>query len=235
MQDLLTDKIPLVIVSSALDPLKEMIALCEERRIPLVQAQSQSKILMNRLTMYLDEYFAPKCCCHGSFVEIFNMGVLIQGDSAVGKSEAALGLIEKGHRLIADDLVRFKKLEWGGLEGFGSEISRHYMEVRGIGIIDVTNLYGTVSVKEKKILDIVVKLEVWDDSHFYDRAGLEQKTISMLGVDVPYHILPVKLGRDVVHLLEIIASNHRLQKVGHHAAKELESKLLAVMKEKSRI
>ena len=151
----------------------------------------------------------------------------------MGKSEAALGLIERGHRLISDDLVKVKKREGSYLEGFGAELSKHHMEVRGIGIINVAHLYGAVCVRDKKSLDIVVNLEVWDDTHFYDRVGLEEKTIDILGLPVPYHILPVKPGRDVVLLLETIALNHRLKEMGYHSAKEFNIKLLAAITKKT--
>lgn len=232
LQECLSVNTPLLILSDNLLPSKEMRVVCEACKIPLIQSLLNHAELLNHLIFALQDSFAPRCCCHGTFVEIFNVGVLIQGDSAVGKSEAALGLIERGHRLISDDLVRVKKREHGILEGYGSEISRNYMEVRGIGIIDIARLFGIGSVREKKSLDIVVKLEVWDDNQFYDRAGLEQKTISILDTDLPYHVLPVKVGRDVVQLLEIIASNYRLQQAGYHSAREFDKQLLAAIEKK---
>ena len=164
-------------------------------------------------------------CCHASFVEVFGTGVLIKGDAAVGKSEAALGLIAKGHKLIADDLVKLRKVN-SLLEGFGVEPTRHYMMVRGIGVLHIPTLYGTASVAEKKNLDIVVKLEVWDDTHFYDGAGLEDTHLTLLETEVPYHILPVKPGRDIVLLLETIVLNHQRKVAGFHAARQLDTALL---------
>ena len=129
---------------------------------------------------------------------------------------------------MSDDLVKVRKLDTG-LEGFGVEVTRHHMEVRGIGIINVATLFGVACVVEKKSLDIVVKLEVWDDTHFYDRAGIEEKTVTILGTEVPFHLLPVKPGRDVVLLLETIVLNHRLKTAGFHAARELDHQLLAAI------
>ncbi len=157
---------------------------------------------------------------------------IIQGDSAVGKSEAALGLIERGHRLISDDIVKVKKREGSHLEGSGAELTRHHMEIRGIGIINVANLYGAVCVRDYKSIDIVVKLESWDDQNFYDRVGLDEKYCDILGVKLPFHILPVKPGRDVVLLLETIALNHRLKGMGYHSAREFNSKLLGMINDK---
>lgn len=212
LKAILSPKLPAVIVARRLSPPKELLSLCEEKKIPLFSSSMTTMDLLNKLTLLLLEAFAPSLSCHGCFVEVFGIGVLIQGESAVGKSEAALGLIERGHRLVSDDIVKVRLKEGNYLEGYGVELSKHHMEVRGIGIINIANLYGMVCVQEKKSLDIVVKLEVWDDSHFYDRVGLDEKTITILSVQVPYHILPVKPGRDVVLLLETIALNHRLKK-----------------------
>lgn len=231
LKAILTDKTPAVIIARRYRPPKELLELCQEREIPLFRAKMTTMNLMSKLTLLLTDAFAPSICCHGSLVEVFGVGVLIEGDSSVGKSEAALGLIERGHRLISDDLVRVRFRE-GGLEGYGAELSRHHMEVRGIGIINVAHLYGAVCVREKKSLDIVVKLEVWDDRHFYDRVGNEEKTVTILGVEVPHHLLPVKPGRDVVLLLETIALNHRLKKMGYHSAKEYNAKLLSTIARK---
>ena len=159
---------------------------------------------------------------------------MIQGDSSVGKSETALGLIERGHRLITDDIVKVRKREGGYLEGFGAELTRHHMEIRGIGIINVAHLYGAVCVRDHKSIDIVVKLEAWDDHNFYDRVGIDEKHCDILSVKLPFHILPVKPGRDVVLLLETIALNHRLKRMGYNSAKEFNSKLLEMIASKQK-
>lgn len=213
LKAILTPQTPAVIVARNYRPPLELYELCEKEKIPLFRAKMPTMNLLNKLSLLLIEEFAPSLSCHGCLVEVFGVGVMIQGESSVGKSEAALGLIERGHRLISDDIVKVKKMEGGYLEGSGVELSRHHMEVRGIGIINVAHLYGAVCVRDFKRLDIVVKLEVWDDSHFYDRVGLDEKTIDILGIKVPFHLLPVKPGRDVVLLLETIALNHRLKKL----------------------
>jgi len=202
---------------------------CEKNKIPLFKAHSTATNLLSRITFLLLEEFCLSITLHGTLVEVFGVGVLIQGESSVGKSEAALGLIERGHRLISDDVVRVKKKEGSYLVGSGPELTRHLMEIRGIGIINVAHLYGAVCVRPDKGLDIVVKLEEWDDKHFYDRVGLDDKFIDVLGVSVPYHVLPVKPGRDVVLLLETIALNHRLKDMGYNSAKEFNAKLLEVI------
>lgn len=216
---------PAVIVARRYRPPKELRTLCEKLNLPLFGTGLPTMDLLSKLSMLLIEEFSPSMSCHGTLVEVFGVGVLIQGDSAVGKSEAALGLIERGHRLISDDIVIVKKKE-AYLEGSGASLTRHHMEIRGIGIINVANLYGAVCVRNEKSIDIVVRLEVWDDNHFYDRVGLEERFTTLLGVKLPYLILPVKPGRDVVLLLETIALNHRLKDMGYNSAQEFTAKVL---------
>ena len=217
---------PAIIVARGCTPPKELVLLAEERRICLFKAGSGATDLISHITFLLMEEFSPCMTLHGTLVEVFGVGVLIQGESSVGKSEAALGLIERGHRLISDDVVRVKKREGASLIGCGPELTRHLMEIRGIGIINVAHLYGAVCVRPDKGIDLVVKLEEWNDQHFYDRVGLDEKFIDILSVSVPFHVLPVKPGRDVVLLLETIALNHRLKDMGYNSAKEFNAKLL---------
>lgn len=226
LSSILTSTTPAVIVARGFRAPKEMVTLCEKLKIPLFRASSTATNLLSKITFLLLEEFCPSVTLHGTLVEVFGVGVLIQGESSVGKSEAALGLIERGHRLISDDVVRVKKKEGSYIVGSGPELTRHLMEIRGIGIINVAHLYGAVCVRPDKGIDIVVKLEEWDDQHFYDRVGLDEKFIDVLGISVPYHVLPVKPGRDVVLLLETIALNHRLKDMGYNSAKEFNAKLL---------
>lgn len=225
---------PALIVARRYRPPKELLTIADELGVPLFRASMTTMKLLSKLTLLLTEEFAPSLSCHGTLVEVFGVGLMIEGDSAVGKSEAALGLIERGHRLISDDIVKVKKREGQYLEGSGAELTRHLMEIRGIGIINVANLYGAVCVRENKRLEVVVRLEVWDDHKFYDRVGMEQKFCDILGVEVPYHILPVKPGRDVVLLLETVALNHRLKQMGYNSAKEFNAKLLETISSKQK-
>lgn len=234
LKAILNHKTPSVIVARNYRPPSEICHLCDGQGIPLFRTPMTTMNLLSKLTILLLEEFAPSLSCHGCLVEVFGVGILIQGESSVGKSEAALGLIERGHRLISDDIVKVKRKEGNYLEGSGVELSRHHMEVRGIGIINVAHIYGAVCVRDSKSLDLVVKLEAWDDAHFYDRVGLEEKMIDILGVKVPFHVLPVKPGRDVVLLLETIALNHRLKKMGYHSAKEFQTKLMAAISGKNK-
>jgi HPr kinase/phosphorylase len=187
---------------------------------------------LTRLHFSLNEDFSPSMTCHGTLVEAFGVGVLIQGDSSIGKSEAALGLVERGHRLISDDVVKIRLLEGGYLEGSGPELTRHLLEIRGIGIINVANLYGAVCVRDDKQIDLIVKLEAWNDKKFYDQVGLDQQYSDILGLKVPFHILPVKPGRDVVLLIETITLNYRLKEMGFNSAKDFNIKLLDAIAKK---
>jgi HPr kinase/phosphorylase len=224
--DILEKPVPAVFLARGFRPPKELLQACEKNHVPLFRAQMPTMALLNKLTLLLTTEFSPSDNVHGTLVEVFGVGLLIQGESAVGKSEAALGLIERGHRLISDDIVHIKKREGAYLEGSGAALTKHHMEIRGIGIINVKNLYGAVCVRDSKSIDIVVELEKWDDLSFYDRIGLEEKESEILGFKLPHHVLPVKPGRDVVLLLETIALNHRLKQMGYNSAKEFNSKLL---------
>lgn len=233
LEKILSERTPAVIVTRRYRPPRELSVLCRKYKIPLFRTTMTTMNLLSKLILLLNEEFAPSISVHGTLVEVFGVGVLIQGDSSVGKSEAALGLIERGHRLISDDIVKVKKREGGYLEGFGAELTRHHMEIRGIGIINVAHLYGAVCVRDHKSIDLVVKVEAWDDAKFYDRVGIDEKFCDILGVQLPHHILPVKPGRDVVLLLETIALNHRLRVMGYNSAKEFNQKLLNMIKKKT--
>lgn len=210
LKKFLVDKAPFIFFSHNIPPFKEIISVCEERCIPLFRSPLPTMLLMSRVLSLLTEELAPNTSCHGSLVDIFGIGILIQGEASIGKSVTALSLIKRGHRFISDDIVKLKKREGKYLEGYGIDISRNHMEIKGIGIINIAKMYGAASIQEKKSLDIVVKLEVWDDSTSYED-GIKEKTISLLGVDVPYHLIHVNPSRDTVLLIETIALNYRIK------------------------
>ena len=234
LEKILTDSTPAVIVAGKYPLPKKLIEVCSRKGIPLLKTSLLTMNFMNLATSLLTDAFAPSTTCHGTFMEAFGVGVLIQGDSSIGKSEAALGLIERGHRLISDDVVKLHLRKDSIIEGTGPELNKHMMEIRGIGIINVAHLYGAVCVRSSKTLDLIVKLEEWDDQAFYDRIGLDEKFIEMLEVNIPYHILPVKPGRDVVLLSETIVLNHRLKMMGYHSAREFNVKLLETISRKQK-
>jgi len=226
LEDVITEETPAVFVADSENIPKPLATVCKVREIPLFESSLPAIELLNGISTQLLEDFAPMISRHGTFIEAFDAGILIQGDSSIGKSESALGLLDRGHRLISDDLVKLKKKKDGTIEGCGSELNKHMMEIRGIGLINVAHLHGAVCVRSKKSLDLIVQLEEWSDDAFYDRVGLDEKFVELLGVQIPYYILPVKPGRDVVLLIETIVLNHRLKMMGYHSAREFNRKLL---------
>ena len=232
IQGILTPKTPTVVIAGRFGPPKELIQFCDDNALPLLRTKMKTVEFLTRLHFLLNEEFSPSMTCHGTLVEAFGVGVLIQGDSSIGKSEAALGLIERGHRLISDDVVKIRLREGSYLEGSGPELTRHLLEIRGIGIINVAHLYGAVCVRDDKRVDLIVKLEAWDDKKFYDQVGLDQQFCDILGMKVPFHILPVKPGRDVVLLIETITLNYRLKEMGFNSAKDFNIKLLEAIAKK---
>jgi HPr kinase/phosphorylase len=236
LQALMKASVPAVIVTRRYRPPRELVELCEELPVPLLRTPLPTMEFLSKLTIFLHDQFAPKQTMHATLVEVFGIGVLLQGDSAVGKSETALGLIERGHRLISDDVVTVHLKEGRWLEGTGPELTRHLIEIRGIGILNVAHLYGAVCVCDTKSIDLVATLEPWDEKRFYNRVGDEDPTCEILGVKVPSHVLPVKPGRDVVLLIETLALNHRLKAMGYNSARELNQRLLEqiAMRQKAR-
>lgn len=226
LRNVVTEESPCIIITRGLSPPRELIKLCKKLRVPVFKTEMRSMPLLTKLTMVLNDFFAPVESVHGTLVEAYGIGVLIQGDSSVGKSEAALGLIERGHRLISDDVVKLRTREGVGVIGFGHDLNKHLLELRGIGIVNVAHLFGAVSIRKEVPIDIVVHLEDWNEAHYYDRIGLEERFTEFLGVKVPLYVHPVKPGRDVVLLIETTLLNHRLKEMGYHSAKEFNRKLL---------
>ncbi|MCB1106919.1 MAG: HPr(Ser) kinase/phosphatase [Chlamydiia bacterium] len=234
LKGVITDSNPAVIVTRGLVPPRELIQHCREIEVPLLRTSLHSMPFITKLMMILSAFFSPKESVHGTLIEAFGIGVLIQGDSCVGKSEAALGLIERGHRLISDDVVILKRGE-ERLIGSGPSLNKHLLELRGIGIVNIAHLYGAISVREEAPIDLVIHLEDWNQNRYYDRVGLEERFVEYLGTRVPLYLHPVKPGRDIVLLIETTILNHRLKEMGHHSAKEFNQKLLEEIARKKNI
>jgi len=232
---LLTSKTIAVIVSKKRALPEKIITCCEERSIALFFSSMKTMAMINQLLMFLNDDLAPTITLHATLVEVYGVGVLIQGDSSIGKSEAALGLLEKGHRLISDDIVKIKRTDRRSLMGSGPKLTRHLIEIRGLGILNVAHLYGAVCVRPDKNIDIVIKLEEWNNQEMYDRVGLSEKHCNILDVDIPFYVLPVKPGRDVILLIETISLQHRLKDMGYHSAKEFHAKLLDTIASKQKV
>lgn len=213
--------IPCVIFSRNLEPDAELLRIATENETPILSTDYATSAFMAELIYFLGEELAPCISIHGVLVDVYGEGLLIMGESGIGKSEAALELIRRGHRLVSDDVVEIRKINKHTLVGTAPDITRYFIELRGIGIIDVKTLFGVECVKEKQNIDLVIKLEDWKKENEYDRLGLEEEYIEFLGNKVVCHSLPIRPGRNLAVICESAAVNHRQKKMGYNAAKEL--------------
>ena len=218
-------EIPVLIVSRDLEVKPDVIEFAKKYDRIILSTKRNTTRLINRLSNYLDDKLAPHTTIHGVLVDIYGIGVLIKGESSIGKSETALELIQRGHRLVADDAVEIKKLDDSLLVGQAPEVLRHFMEIRGLGIIDVKSLYGVGATKTSKMIDLVINLEGWDDSKYYDRLGLDREYEQILGVNIEKLVVPVKPGRNTSMVLEVAAMNYRQRGMGYDSAHEFTKKL----------
>ena len=217
----MSSKIPCVIYASRTEPDEDMYEMARKYNKPLLFSNRMTSPLMAEVIRWLNVELAPCISIHGVLVDVYGEGILIMGESGIGKSEAALELIKRGHRLITDDVVEIHKVSDDTLVGTSPEITRHFIELRGIGIIDVKTLYGVESVKETQNIDLVIKLEEWDKDKEYDRLGLNEEYTEFLGNKVVCHSIPIRPGRNLAIIVESAAVNHRQKKMGYNAAQEL--------------
>lgn len=217
--------IPCVIFSRDLPPFQEMIDAVKRSDVPLFSGNKITSLLMNDLIVYLNRLLAPTTSMHGVLVDVYGVGILLTGHSGIGKSETALELIKRGHRLVADDAVYIKQIN-DELIGSSNDMIRYFMEIRGIGIINVKNMYGTGAVLFEKEIELIMELENWDDQKSYDRLSAGALTETILGISIPKLVIPVHPGRNLAVIIEVAARNHRLKKMGYDAAEELISRTL---------
>ena len=218
MELLATVYVPAVIVSRDMTPSQAMIEVCEQRGIPLIISRQTSSPLIWGLNRFLEEELAPMTSVHGVLVDVSGVGVLLTGKSGVGKSECALDLLQRGHRLVADDVVVVHKIPPSLVWGSSDENIRYHMEVRGLGIINIKDLFGITSVRSRKRIELVLELVEWDKNVEYDRLGLEHKTYTILDVKLPYTKIPVSYGRNLASIVEVAARNFLLRLEGHNSA-----------------
>lgn len=223
-ETLLKHSIPCLIITSTLPPCDELITAARKYNRVLFISKVRTTMFVNKLSLYLTELLAPSKTVHGVLMDLFGVGVLLIGESGIGKSETALSLVERGHRLVADDAVTITRIG-ERLDGTCPDVIRYFMEVRGIGIIDIKAMYGASAVQLVKTIDMVVKLEAWDDKAEYTRLGLSDESYTILGVKKPMHIVPVKPGRNLAVILEAAARTHRMNELGFSAVDELNSRL----------
>ena len=231
-EDFVSKKIPCVIFARNSQPGQELLGLCEKYHVPALGTDKSTSSFMAEIIRWLGVQLAPMISIHGVLVDVFGEGVLIMGESGIGKSEAALELLKRGHRLVSDDVVEISRVSDVTLVGTAPDITRHFIELRGIGIIDVKTLYGVESVKDTQSIDLVIKLEEWDKEKEYDRLGLEEEYIEFLGNKVVCHSLPIRPGRNLAIIVETAAVNHRQKKMGYNAAQELYKRVQANLTKK---
>ena len=224
---LLSSEIPCVVYSRGQEPDEDMQDLCLHYQVPLMVSDKSTSDLMAEVIRWLKVKLAPCISIHGVLVDVFGEGVLIMGESGIGKSEAALELIKRGHRLVSDDVVEIRKVSDATLVGSAPDFTKHFIELRGIGIIDVKSLYGVESVKDTQNIDMVIKLEDWDKDKEYDRLGLEDRYTEFLGNQVVCHNIPIRPGRNLAIIVESAAVNYRQKKMGYNAAQELYNRVQA--------
>ncbi len=220
-ETLMSKKSPCIIFCRGLEPDADIIAAGEKYGVPVLVSDKTTSDLTAEIIRWLNVELAPCISIHGVLVDVYGEGVLIMGESGIGKSEAALELIKRGHRLVSDDVVEIRKVSEETLIGTAPDITRHFIELRGIGIIDVKTLYGVGSVKETQGIDLVIKLEEWSKDKEYDRLGLEENYTEFLGNKVVCHSIPIRPGRNLAVIVEAAAVNCRQRKMGYNAAKEL--------------
>ncbi len=225
LQLLFAQRIPALIITRELPYFAEMLELAKEYEVPLLRSKESTSNFMSGLIAFLNLNLAPRVTRHGVLIEIYGEGVFITGESGVGKSETAIELVKRGHRLVADDAVEIRKVSNISLVGSSPDNIRHFLELRGIGIINARRLFGIGAVKMTEKIDLVVELEQWNSEKVYDRMGVDTEFVSLLGVKIPSLTIPVKPGRNLAVILEVAAMNNRQKKMGYNAARELLNRL----------
>ena len=220
-EQFLSYEIPCLIYTTKTKPDEDMLRMAVERNIPIFTAHKTTTSFMAEIIRRLNVELAPCISIHGVLVDIYGEGVLIMGESGIGKSEAALELIRRGHRLVTDDVVEIRKINGNTLVGTSPDITRYFIELRGIGIIDARRIFGMGAVKPSEKIDMVIQLEAWDSTKAYDRLGLDNEYANILGVKIPAMTVPITPGRNLAVIVETAAMNNRQKKMGYNAAKDL--------------
>ncbi|MBI5483828.1 MAG: HPr kinase/phosphorylase [Deltaproteobacteria bacterium] len=217
------------IITKGLRPPPVLFEMAIRAGIPLIGSNLQSSTFISLITKFLEERLLPTTHIHGVLVDVLGVGILLTGKSGIGKSECALDLVIRGHRLVADDMVFIKKKMPAALVGQAEEAILHLMEIRGLGIINIKDLYGVSSIRDKKIIDMELELVEWDPDHEYDRLGVDDKTSTILGIEIPHICIPVRPGRNLGSIIEVAARNFLLKGMGYHSARDFQERLLARM------
>ena len=223
------------IITKSQQPPDNLLEAVERNTIPLLRTHHQSSTFISLLTQYLEERLLPQTNVHGVLVDVLGVGVLLVGKSGIGKSECALDLVLRGHRLVADDMVKVRLKLPSVLFGERNEMLHYHMEIRGLGIINIKHLFGVASIRERKKIDLVIELAEWQDGKQYDRLGFDQQTYELLGIKLPLQVIPVRQGRNITTIVEVAARNQLLKEMGYHSAAEFEELLEKRMAEAARL
>ncbi|MFD2208332.1 HPr(Ser) kinase/phosphatase [Virgibacillus halophilus] len=228
---LCTDVTPGIVISRGMDIPQTMIEAANDSGVPILHSPRKTTRVISRLTNYLELKFAPSTAIHGVLVDIYGVGVLITGQSGVGKSETALELVKRGHRLVADDSVEIRQEDYDTLIGNSPELIEHLLEIRGLGIINVMKLFGVGAIRNYKKISFIVNLEIWDEKKQYDRLGLDEQTLKIMDVSLPMATIPVRPGRNLAVIVEVAAMNFRMKKMGVNAAEEFSQRLTTMIEQ----
>ena len=221
LEPIISQNPPALIIARDLEPLPSMLKLAEKYKVPIVTSSENTSTVDAAIVSFLNVELAPRITRHGVLVEVYGEGCLLIGDSGVGKSETAIELIKRGHRLIADDAVEIKRVSKKSLVGSSPKNIRHFIELRGIGIINARRIFGIGAVKVSEKIDLVINLELWNSKKVYDRMGMDNEYMEILGLEIPVVTIPVKPGRNLAVIIEVAAMNHRQKKMGYNGAQEL--------------
>jgi HPr kinase/phosphorylase len=227
------EQTPCLIVARGIEVPDMLLEAASRHSLPILHSPQSTTKLTGRLQAYFDRKLALETLVHGVLVDVYGIGILIQGSSGIGKSETALELVKRGHRLVADDAVEIRRVAENTLEGTSPELLRQLIEIRGLGVLNVMTLFGAGAIRMRKDIEMVIQLQMWDDKTAYDRLGLDEETIKILDVEVPFLNLPVRPGRNLAVILEVAAMNYRLKRMGYNAAKELTEKMTLTMQQES--
>jgi len=225
LTNLLHSELACIVVTKNLEIPQSLIDACEKADVALIKTTLLSSTFIQQVQSFLDEALTASASLHGVLMDVFGVGILLLGKSGIGKSEIALDLVMRGHRLVADDIVDVTRRKPGIIYGAGNPIIKHHMEIRGLGIINIKDLFGIAAVRDRKKIELVIELVEWDPIQEYDRLGVEEQKFSVVGVEIPLAVVPVRPGRNMTTIIEVAARNHLLKLQGHHSAREFAERL----------
>ncbi|ATB28838.1 HPr(Ser) kinase/phosphatase [Melittangium boletus] len=224
LDSLFEEELACIVVTKGIEPPLALAEACEKAGLTLMRTPLLSSAFIQQVQSFLEESLTESSSLHGVLIDVFSVGILLLGKSGIGKSEIALDLVMRGHRLVADDIVDVTRRRQG-VYGAGNAVIRHHMEIRGLGIINIKDLFGVAAVRERKLIELVIELHEWDPNQEYDRLGVEDRFMNIVGVDIPLSVVPVRPGRNMTTIIEVAARNQLLKQQGHHSAREFAERL----------